>query len=156
MDRIVKITDDKVVVGTTNGGLIEVNRDEVAFTISIGDEVEVFKNDNMIVISKPISKPDISASNLEQKNTYIDQNGNSTTLKDPVGQDRRKKVNKIAYGLLGIFLGGVGIHKFYAGRIGLGITYLLLFWTVVPFVIGFIEGIIGLTKDADQNGDILI
>lgn len=58
--------------------------------------------------------------------------------------------NKIAAGLLGIFLGGLGVHKFYLGQIGLGIVYLLFSWTGIPMIIGFIEGILYLlTSDAE-------
>jgi TM2 domain-containing membrane protein YozV len=58
--------------------------------------------------------------------------------------------NKIAAGLLGIFLGGIGIHKFYMGKIGMGILYLLFCWTGIPALIGFIEGIIYLCSN-DEN-----
>lgn len=58
--------------------------------------------------------------------------------------------NKIAAGLLGIFLGGLGIHKFYMGKIGLGILYLLFCWTFIPGFVGFIEGIIYLCSN-DHN-----
>ncbi|WP_064468002.1 TM2 domain-containing protein [Lederbergia galactosidilytica] len=50
--------------------------------------------------------------------------------------------NKVVAGLLGIFLGGFGVHKFYLGQIGLGVVYLLFCWTTIPGIIGFIEGII--------------
>lgn len=58
--------------------------------------------------------------------------------------------SKVAAGLLGIFLGGFGIHKFYLGKIGMGILYLVFCWTYIPALIGFIEGIIYLTM-SDQN-----
>jgi len=58
--------------------------------------------------------------------------------------------SKVAAGLLGIFLGGLGIHKFYLGRIGLGILYILFCWTYIPAVIGLIEGIIYLCT-SDEN-----
>ena len=54
-------------------------------------------------------------------------------------------------GLLGIFLGGFGIHKFYCGSIGLGIVYLIFFWTFIPAIIGFIEGIIYITQPNDEQ-----
>lgn len=57
--------------------------------------------------------------------------------------------SKLAAGLLAIFLGGVGIHKFYLGRTGQGIVYLLFCWTFVPAIIGFVEGIVYLTM-SDQ------
>ena len=53
--------------------------------------------------------------------------------------------SKIAAGLFGIFLGGLGIHKFYLGQIGWGIVYLIFCWTFIPELVGFIEGIIYLT-----------
>lgn len=58
--------------------------------------------------------------------------------------------NKIVAGLLGIFLGGLGIHKFYLGKIGQGIVYILFCWTFIPAVIGFIEGIVYLCSN-DEN-----
>jgi len=58
--------------------------------------------------------------------------------------------NKNIAGLLGIFLGGLGIHKFYMGRHGQGILYLLLCWTYVPAIIGFVEGIIYFA-DSDEK-----
>lgn len=52
--------------------------------------------------------------------------------------------NKIAAGILAIFLGGFGIHKFYLGQAGMGILYLLFCWSGITEVIGIIEGIIYL------------
>jgi TM2 domain-containing membrane protein YozV/ribosomal protein L40E len=53
--------------------------------------------------------------------------------------------NRIAAALFALLLGGVGIHKFYLGRVGQGILYLIFCWTFIPALIGFIEGIIYLT-----------
>jgi TM2 domain-containing membrane protein YozV len=43
--------------------------------------------------------------------------------------------------LLALLLGGLGIHKFYLGKTVLGIIYLIFFWTGIPALIGWIEGI---------------
>ncbi|MEF3355043.1 TM2 domain-containing protein [Paenibacillus sp. GYB006] len=60
--------------------------------------------------------------------------------------------NKVVAGVLAILLGSLGIHKFYLGRIGWGIAYLLLSWTAIPGFLGLIEGIIYLVKsDEDFN-----
>lgn len=58
--------------------------------------------------------------------------------------------SKVVAGILGIFLGGIGIHKFYLGRIGAGILFLLFCWTGIPAIIGFIEGIIFLASSDDN------
>ena len=44
-----------------------------------------------------------------------------------------------------MLLGGLGIHKFYLGRVWQGILYLVFCWTFIPALVGFIEGIIYLT-----------
>lgn len=54
--------------------------------------------------------------------------------------------NRLVAALLALFLGGFGLHKFYLGQTGLGMVYLLFCWTLIPTVIGFIEGIILLTR----------
>jgi hypothetical protein len=43
--------------------------------------------------------------------------------------------------LLALFLGGLGIHKFYLDRPGWGIVYLLFSWTFIPAIIALFEGI---------------
>jgi TM2 domain-containing membrane protein YozV len=58
--------------------------------------------------------------------------------------------SKIAAGLLAIFLGGIGIHKFYLGKIGMGILYICFCWTGIPAIVAFIEGIIYLCSN-DEN-----
>lgn len=58
--------------------------------------------------------------------------------------------SKVAAGLLAIFLGGLGIHKFYLGKVGMGILYLLFFWTYIPEIVGLIEGIVYLCSN-DHN-----
>ncbi|HEX8905175.1 MAG TPA: TM2 domain-containing protein [Longimicrobiaceae bacterium] len=54
--------------------------------------------------------------------------------------------DKTVAALLAIFLGGIGIHKFYLGKIGQGILYILLCWTFLPALAGFIEGIMYLVQ----------
>lgn len=53
--------------------------------------------------------------------------------------------SKLAAALFAILLGGLGVHKFYLGRIGWGVVYIVFFWTFIPTILGFIEGIIYLT-----------
>lgn len=53
--------------------------------------------------------------------------------------------SKNTAGILAIFLGGLGVHKFYLDELGLGIFYLLFCWTFIPAFIALIEGLIYLT-----------
>jgi len=53
---------------------------------------------------------------------------------------------KIVAGILGILLGGLGIHKFYLGYTKQGIIQLILGFLCIGSIIGLIEGIIYLTK----------
>jgi len=67
--------------------------------------------------------------------------------------------SKVAAGVLGIFLGVLGVHRFYLGYTGLGLTMLLLsvlsFGLLAPFIFiwGVIEGIVILSGGiADKRG----
>lgn len=55
--------------------------------------------------------------------------------------------SKVTAGLLALLLGGLGAHKFYLGKIGAGVAYLLFCWTFVPAVVALVEGIIYLVQD---------
>lgn len=67
--------------------------------------------------------------------------------------------SKIVAGLLGIFLGGLGIHRFYLGHIKIGVIQLLLtvFLGLFTFGLaslwGFIEGIMIIAGSARFRTD---
>ena len=71
---------------------------------------------------------------------------------NPYGQPPVTDKSKVAAGLLGIFLGALGIHKFYLGYSKAGVIMLLVsiltcgIGASVMGIIGLIEGIIYLTK----------
>lgn len=43
--------------------------------------------------------------------------------------------------LLALFLGGIGAHKFYLGKVGTGLIYMLFCWTLIPGLIALFEAI---------------
>ncbi len=53
--------------------------------------------------------------------------------------------SKTTAAILALFLGGLGVHRFYLNQIGLGFLYLLFCWTFIPSIIAFIDFIIFLT-----------
>lgn len=58
--------------------------------------------------------------------------------------------SKLAAVLFALLLGGLGIHKFYLGRIGQGVLYLIFCWTFIPSIISFIEGILYLVMSEQE------
>jgi len=58
--------------------------------------------------------------------------------------------DRVTAGIFALLLGGLGAHKFYLGKVGQGVLYLLFFWTLIPGIIGFIEGILYLTKTDEE------
>lgn len=56
--------------------------------------------------------------------------------------------SKLAAGLLGIFLGGLGVHRFYLGYVGIGIAQIavsVVSCGTLGWIWGLIEGILILT-----------
>ena len=65
--------------------------------------------------------------------------------------------SRLAYILLALFLGFLGIHNFYAGRSGTGLTQLLLTiftgWLIAPLVLVLIWVLVDICAvDADGMG----
>lgn len=63
-----------------------------------------------------------------------------------LGQNTASGKNRVAAALFALLLGTFGIHKFYLGQTGQAILYVLFFWTGIPTIVGFVEGILYLTK----------
>lgn len=52
--------------------------------------------------------------------------------------------------VLALFLGGFGVHRFYLGQIGMGVVYLLFFWTFIPAFVAVIEALILLLMSSRE------
>jgi len=61
--------------------------------------------------------------------------------------------SKIVAGILGILLGGFGVHRFYLGYVGIGIAQIVV--TLITFglgaIWGFIEGILILVGSINKD-----
>lgn len=58
--------------------------------------------------------------------------------------------DKTIGGLLALFFGSIGVHRFYLGQTGLGILHVLFCWTFIPWLIGIINGIQLLSMDQED------
>ncbi|HEX7870493.1 MAG TPA: TM2 domain-containing protein [Chryseobacterium sp.] len=65
---------------------------------------------------------------------------------------RREENKKVVAGVLGIVLGGFGVHKFILGYTQEGIIQLVITFVTcgIGSLIGFVEGIIYLTKTDEE------
>lgn len=151
MAKILSITSAVVSIGNDDGSIREVRTEDLNFVPHIGDQVEVFETDTKVIVSKaeqPINNAAAGGININLQN--------SQNVAAPTVAVSGKVVSKVAYCILALFLGGIGIHKFYAGKTGAGVTMLLFCWTGIPSIIALIDFIVGLTKKSDSNGNIII
>ncbi|KAB8029808.1 TM2 domain-containing protein [Fluviispira multicolorata] len=58
--------------------------------------------------------------------------------------------SKVIAAIFALFLGGLGIHKFYLGKKGQGVLYILFCWTFIPAFIALIEGVLYLIMSDEK------
>lgn len=62
------------------------------------------------------------------------------------------KKSKVAAALLCFFLGGLGVHRFYVGKVGTGILWLFTFGLLgIGAIVDFIMILVGAFKDKQGN-----
>jgi len=128
MDKIVRIENRIVSVGKADGSLEEFDIAYFNFPPRIGDYVNIYRNDDSIIITKAESVFD--------------------------NRSHSRGVNKTTYALLAFFLGVFGAQEFYAGNTRAGMLSLVFCWTGIPAIYGIYKFIIALSKPADANGNI--
>lgn len=128
MSKVIKINNETVTIGNDDGSFLDIPMSELDFKPEVGEIVETFTSEGKTIVYR--------------------------TGKVPTLPSKGKGVNQLAYCLFAFLLGSFGVHKFYAGKVGLGIVYLLFCWTFIPAIIALVEGIIAVTKKADAEGNI--
>lgn len=122
------------------------------------EECKAKNNENIVVDDTTVNE------NTTQENTTSSEEipvKEATVVNN--NQTNPNAKSKIAAGLLGIFLGSLGIHNFYLGYTGKAIAQLLISLlscgtlAVVSEIWGLIEGIMILTEsiNTDANGNPL-
>ncbi len=152
MAKIIKVNGNIISIGTNDGGIKEIRSTDISFVPNVGDEVEIYETENDLIVTKKEEKAHDSSNSGININLSNNQNG----YQPMYVANNTKAVNRVVYCLLAFFFGGIGVHKFYAGKIGSGILYFLFCWTFVPAVVAFIELVVALCKKADVNGNILV
>lgn len=64
--------------------------------------------------------------------------------------------NRREAGIIAIVFGGLGMHKFYIGKYGQGILYVIFCWSFIPFFLGIADGIHYLTENDEQFAEELL
>ena len=59
-----------------------------------------------------------------------------------ITKNRRKMKSRTTAWILALFLGGIGIHKFYLRKTAWGVVYLVFCWTYIPLIVSFVEFIV--------------
>lgn len=163
MSKILTVADDLVTIGCDDGTLKDVRPCDLNFDPAVGDEVEIFESNSRVLVSKKehqaIQRPEEPAQQGGDGSTSIpvDNSNNSTSAAvDANPAAGGKVVNRLAYVLLAILLGGVGAQFFYVGKTSIGIVCVVFCWTGIPSLIGLVQGIIALTKPEDATGNIVV
>ncbi len=60
--------------------------------------------------------------------------------------------SRVTAGVLALFLGGIGVHRFYLGQTGKGVLMLLFCLTGIPAIFALVSGIIWLLG-SDEDFD---
>lgn len=166
MAKIISIKDEVVEIGEDGGTLTECRVSDLSFSPRVGDIVDIFRSQNSVrIVLAQNSVQNKGNADFSQSGQGININL-SQSIQAPnqglrqayeiSGQPGKVVVNKTTYLILTFCLGGFGIHKFYVGRVGMGILYLLFIWTFIPFLVAGIEFIIALLQPADANGNIIV
>ncbi len=162
MAKVIEVNMQNVSIGMDDGTIEEVLSSSLNFVPHIGDEVEIFRTAEKLIVSKKTSSggdnPNYININVDNSsnNSSNNSNTNATYAAPSYGTPvyLGKPVNKFAYLLLCFFGGAFGLHKFYVGKVAMGLCYLLFSWSFVPFVCAFFDFFGALFRGADPHGYI--
>lgn len=83
-------------------------------------------------------KWDVTSGATLSRKRVTGKRGKIQAKRDKRGCTMKSKVNA---GILALFFGFVGVHKFYLRQRFQGLIYLVFCWTFVPMILSFVEAI---------------
>ncbi len=141
--KIIEIKDTKVIVKTKDDIKKIIPKSKINFNYEVGMTIKI--------IEKVTDYEVINPHKVAGMNNGREINGIPEYL-----LFGSKSVNKTKYCLLIIFLGGLGFHHFYVKKYKKGLLYLLFFWTLIPFILAFIDFTHVIAIEEDSFGNIII
>lgn len=145
--KVIRIDASNAIVGLNDGTTKTYPLSAFNYTPMVGDEVQVYGDGANTIIAKASQNTQQGNNGSGSQNVYVNVNQSV-----PGGH----QVNKVAYCIIALLVGGFGIHCFYANRIGQGVCMLLFFWTGIPAIIALVQLIKALCTPADANGMIYV
>jgi len=147
------VSADEVVLKVGGTEVLRVDRSAGDFAESGPNVFSAAGADEPVYFS-PTNKP-VFERDLRGESTAADRIAIAEQQAPPAppavsGAATRPPKSRVTAGVLAILLGGLGVHKFYLGQIGLGVLYLLFAWTFIPALIGLIEGILYLVMSDEE------
>ena len=146
--KVIRIDASNAIVGLNDGTTKTYPLSAFNYTPMVGDEVQVYGDGANTIIAKASQNNQQGNNGASSQNVYV----NVTQPTTACGH----KVNKVAYCIICLLLGGIGIHSFYAGKIGQGVCMLLFCWTWIPAIIALVQLIKALCTPSDANGMIYV
>lgn len=146
--KVIRIDASNAIVGCDNGTTKTYPLSAFNYTPMVGDEVQVYGDGANAIIAKASQNNQQGNNGAGSQNVYVNVAQPATA--------GGHKVNKVAYCIICLLLGGIGIHSFYAGKIGQGVCMLLFCWTWIPAIIALVQLIKALCTPADANGMIYV
>lgn len=142
MAKIIEIQEQTILV---KDGLKTTPILKSAFTFEpmIGDEVNIYQSGANIAVLKV--DPSVTNDKKFSRKEIMTQLFPKTAF-----------VTKWKYCILAFFVGGWGIHKFYAGKWGQGILYILLSSLGISGILATIDMVIALFKRTNDEKKIAV
>ena len=146
--KVIRIDASNAIVGLNDGTTKTYPLSAFNYTPMVGDEVQVYGDGANTIIAKASQNNQQGNNGAGSQNVYVNVAQPATA--------GGHKVNKVANSKISLLLGGIGIHSFYAGKIGQGVCMLLFCWTWIPAIIALVQLIKALCTPADANGMIYV